>query len=181
MKKALRRHIRALKRNYTKEQLSAMSRDICLQLLSSSWLNEADTILAYYPLPDEVDIREIIEALVSKGKTLLLPEVVSDTEMVLRRYRSSADLKEGAFGILEPTGPLFTDYGSIDVALIPGMAFDADGNRLGRGKGYYDRFLDAVHGKTSTLPHLIGVCYPFQLLDAVPTDKYDYRVDMVVR
>jgi 5,10-methenyltetrahydrofolate synthetase len=83
-------------------------------------------------------------------------------------------LAEGAFHILEPIGEQFADYEKIDVALVPGMAFDAAGHRLGRGKGYYDRFL-AAH------PHLykIGVCFPFQHVAEVPVNEYDVCMDEV--
>lgn len=179
MKKALRKHIRTLKRGYTKEQLSAMSSDICSQLLFNSWVNDAEVVLAYYPLPDEVDVLPVIDALVKRGKPVVLPEVVSDSEMILREYHSAKDLKVGAFGILEPTGIIFTEYSRLDAALIPGMAFDSHGNRLGRGKGYYDRFLATIEEDCGTLPHLIGVCFPFQIVEQVPTDSFDHAVDEI--
>lgn len=76
---------------------------------------------------------------------------------------------------MEPTGELFTDYDLIDVAIVPGMAFDREGHRLGRGKGYYDRFL-------AQLPHIykIGICFPFQLVDKVPADVHDILMDEVI-
>jgi 5-formyltetrahydrofolate cyclo-ligase len=95
--------------------------------------------------------------------------------MELHRYESSADLREGAFHIMEPVGAPFTDYDQIAVALIPGVAFDAEGHRLGRGKGYYDRFLQS-------LPSLkkIGVCFDFQKVESVPAEAHDVVVDIVV-
>ena len=95
--------------------------------------------------------------------------------MVVRRYSGKADLQEGAFGIMEPCGELFTDYEAIDVAIIPGMAFDRHGNRLGRGKGYYDRFLPLL----PTRVFKIGVCFPFQLLDDIPMEEHDIKMDVV--
>jgi 5-formyltetrahydrofolate cyclo-ligase len=77
---------------------------------------------------------------------------------------------------LEPIGEPFTDYASIDVAIIPGMAFDNKGHRLGRGKGYYDRFLSQLTSKTKK----IGLCFPWQLVDVVPTDKNDISMDCVI-
>ncbi len=133
------------------------------------------TILLYHALPDEVPTQALLEALLAQGKTLLLPCVTGSTEMELRRYTTHDDLKPGVFGILEPTGEVFTDDASIDTALIPGMAFDRKGHRLGRGKGYYDRFLSCV-------PHIykIGICYPFQLVEEVPADDHDIMVDEVI-
>ena len=85
------------------------------------------------------------------------------------------DLQAGAFGILEPTGKLFTDYKKIDVAVVPGMAFDKEGRRLGRGKGYYDRFLRLLPNT-----YKIGICFSWQLVDHVPTDEHDILMDQVL-
>ena len=131
--------------------------------------------MAYYSLPDEVNTHRLLDELVEEGKTVLLPEVVDDETMVVRRYRSSADLREGAYHIMEPVGEMFTDYQQIDVVLVPGVAFDADGHRLGRGRGYYDRFLKTV-GTVSK----IGVCFDFQKVQEVPVGPDDVMVDLVV-
>ena len=138
-------------------------------------LAEARIVLLYSALPDEVPTLPLLNRLTTEGKTVLLPRVVSDTDMELRRYTGPNDLEPGAFGIMEPTGELFTDYDLIDVAVVPGMAFDREGHRLGRGKGYYDRFL-------ALLPHIykIGICFPFQLVDKVPADAHDMLMDEVV-
>jgi 5-formyltetrahydrofolate cyclo-ligase len=122
-----------------------------------------------------VDVRPLIDQLVAEGHTVLLPKVTGDETMELRRYTSRADLAEGAFHIMEPIGEPFTDYSLIDVALVPGMAFDAAGHRLGRGRGYYDRFL-AAHGGI----HTIGVCFPFQRVAAVPVEEHDVVMDEVI-
>lgn len=92
--------------------------------------------------------------------------------------RGSDSLREGAFHIMEPVGERFTDLQIIDVILIPGIAFDAQGHRLGRGKGYYDRFLSSLTSHFS--PLLIGVCFDFQKVSEVPVDKFDISVDEVI-
>lgn len=145
------------------------------QLQQHPRIAEGKTILLYCALPDEVPTMDFMEWLTVQGKRVLLPRVISDTDMELRRYTGHADLEKGAFGILEPVGETFTDYAAIDVAVVPGMAFDREGHRLGRGKGYYDRFL-------SRIPYVykIGVCFPWQVVDSVPTDGYDMRMDEVI-
>ena len=130
--------------------------------------------MAYWPLPDEVDIRPLIDRMLAKGKTVLLPKVTGDETMELRRYASAADLAEGAFHIMEPAGEPFADYGLIDIVLVPGMAFDAAGHRLGRGRGYYDRFL------TGLTCYKIGICFPFQRVAEVPVDAHDVVMDEVI-
>ena len=84
-------------------------------------------------------------------------------------------MERGAFGILEPTGEVFSDYDNVDAAIIPGMAFDGHGNRLGRGKGYYDRLLPRL-----TKAYKIGVCFPFQYFDEIPSEEHDVVMDCVV-
>ena len=175
-KKELRKGIRRRKRAFSAEALREMSLFVCERLLSEDRLKDANTIMMYYPLGDEVDISPLIEKMANEGKRVLLPQVTGDTSMVLRHYTGKGDLTEGAFGIMEPCGELFTDYRAIDIAIIPGMAFDKNGNRLGRGKGYYDRFLPHL----SPDIYIIGVCFPFQLLDEIPTEEHDKKVNIVI-
>jgi 5-formyltetrahydrofolate cyclo-ligase len=154
-------------------------------------MNHPQVLMAYWPLPDEVDIRPLIKHLVAEGCTVLLPKVLDDERMELRRYASEADLAEGAFHIMEPVGEPYNEDDQIQVALVPGMAFDAAGHRLGRGRGYYDRFLSShlltvptvpepVEGVEGFTPHLIGVCFDFQKVESVPHDANDIPVDMVI-
>ena len=170
-KQELRQFIRQQKQ----QQPALDANAILLRLEQHPRITDSQTILLYCALPDEVPTLELLERLTAQGKTVLLPRVISDKEMELRRYTGRADLTEGAFGIMEPVGEPFLDYDSIDVAIIPGMAFDHEGHRLGRGKGYYDRFL-------SNVPYIykIGVCFPWQLVDEVPTDEHDIRMDCVI-
>lgn len=171
-KDELRQQIRQAKRQFSQQQLTELSLSVLDRL--RSLLAAAQTVLLYYPLPDEVDVRPLISELAGQGRTVLLPRVTGDTTMELRRYSGEADLCQGAFGIMEPVGDVFTDYSQIDVAVVPAMAYDAQGHRLGRGRGYYDRFLAAV-------PHIykIGVCFDFQKIDCVPVEATDVSVDWV--
>ena len=109
------------------------------------------------------------------GKTILLPRVTGEGTMELHRYNGPKDMQTGAYGIMEPTGQLFTDYADIDLAIVPGVAFDHDGNRMGRGKGYYDRLLPKLANT-----YKIGICLPFQLVEKIPTDEHDVRMDEVL-
>ena len=172
-KEELRQLIRQQKRQFTPAQLEELSLPVLERL--RPYLVEASVVMAYYSLSDEVCTHQLIDELVAEGKTVLLPKVLDDETMELRRYQSVDDLREGTFHLMEPVGEPFTDYGEIHVAIIPGMAFDANGHRLGRGKGYYDRFLQS-------LPEIkkIGVCFDFQKVDIVPSKSHDVIVDIVV-
>ena len=177
-KKELRRYIREQKRHFTPQQLGEMSLDIMSSLLSNSHIQKADTILMYHSLPDEVDTHSALGQLLAMGKKVLLPKVVSETEMTIHEYTGRDSLQPSEpYGILEPTTPELSIVNcqlSI-VIVVPGMAFDKHGHRLGRGKGYYDRFL-------SRIPNIykIGVCFPFQLIDKVPSEPTDILVDEVL-
>ena len=180
-KTVLRQQMREAKRQH-QEQLAGMSEEVVGKLSGMTASRNVRTVMAYWPLADEVDIRPLIDQLVEQGRTVVLPKVTGDETMELRRYTSSADLAEGAFHIMEPTGELFTDYDAIDVVLVPGMAFDAAGHRLGRGKGYYDRFLTEflAPDNSQPAPRLIGVCFPFQRVAIVPSEEHDVVMDEVV-
>ena len=174
MRKAeLRTYIRQCKRSFSQQQLEEWSLDIIDRLQQEPHFCQAKTIMLYHPLPDEVSTMPLLEQW--NDKTLLLPRVIDDEHMELRCYSGPEDLQKGAFGIMEPCGELFTNYGQIDVAVIPGMAFDAEGHRLGRGRGYYDRFLSRV-----PFIYKIGLCFGFQLVEEVPTDENDIRMDLII-
>lgn len=172
-KKELRQTIRERKRQFTQQQLDELSLSVISKLKEHPRLQGAQTILLYYSLPDEVCTHKLIDEL--KDKRIILPKVIDKENMILCEYNSPADLCMGAFNIMEPAGNVFDNYDSIDLAVIPGMAFDACGNRLGRGKGYYDRML-------SRLAHIykIGICFHFQLVDNVPTEATDIKMDEII-
>lgn len=174
-KKELRKQIRDRKRQFTADELNELSVPVMNRLLGMHEVINAKTILLYYSLPDEVNTHQTVELLARQGKTVLLPKVIDGENMEIRIYESPEDLTEGSYGIMEPNGKLFTDYGMIDTAVIPGMSFDADNNRLGRGKGYYDRFL-----KNIPQAYKIGVCFDFQKEQNIPHDEYDIKMDTVI-
>lgn len=175
-KKELRQFIRNEKRQYSSSQLEELSLSVLSRLNENEHLQKAKTILMYYSLPDEVNTHQYIDYLLALGKKVLLPEVIDGENMVIREYTGKHDLKEGAFHIMEPIGSLFPEekYQEIHLAIIPGMAFDQQGNRLGRGKGYYDRFLQKI-----PQVYKIGISFPFQLVDEIPTEETDIKMDAI--
>lgn len=175
-KSEIRSFIRQQKASYTSEQLDAMSEAVCSSIVHGGQWSVTATILLYYPLPDEVDVRPLIRMAYQAGHKVLLPVVVGD-ELELRVYQGEDSLRVGAYNIMEPIGPLFPRelYGQVQTALVPGMAFDATGHRLGRGKGYYDRLLPQL-----PQTYKIGVCYPFQFLASIPSEEHDVSMNEVV-
>ena len=174
-KKIMRSNVRKLKKQYTAQQLQEMSNEVITCLLDNSYIKKASTIMLYYSLPDEVFTHEVINTLAAEGKKILLPVVIDNENMELREYHDDNDLTLGAYDIMEPTGKLFTAYDTIDVAVVPGMMFDRECNRLGRGKGYYDRFLKKIRDV-----HKIGICFKFQIAESVPSNINDVRVDELI-
>lgn len=170
-KSELRRNIRNLKAQYDAAQLAVLSEEACGKLLSHPCWNSAHSVLLYASLSDEVDTSQLISQALQNGKRMFLPVVEGDV-LALKAYRGKVVV--GPYGIREPVGERLLDYRQIDLAVIPGMAFDRLGHRLGRGKGYYDRLLPSLRA------YKIGLCFPFQLLDSVPANIYDQRVDEVI-
>lgn len=131
----------------------------------------SQTILLYYSLGDEVQTHAFVEKW-HKAKRIILPVVVGD-ELELRLYTGKDCLHEGSFHIKEPTGEAFTLFSEIELSIIPGMAFDRQGNRLGRGKGYYDKLLPKLSS------YNIGICYQFQTREEIPSEVFDRQMDEV--
>jgi 5-formyltetrahydrofolate cyclo-ligase len=171
-KKELRKQIAARKRAQSESTLDALSRDVLTSLECHPAFREANTILMYHSLPDEVRTWDFVDRWCG-SKRILLPVVVGD-DLELRLYSGRDSLRVGAYNILEPVGPVFSDYDSIDLAVVPGVAFTADGIRLGRGKGYYDRLLPRIKARK------IGICFPFQILHSIPAESFDIRMDEVI-
>ena len=173
-KQELRQEIRRRKAACSTEERAALSRVAIANLLSTpEWL-AAETILLYHSLPDEVNTDSLIRHTFQHGKRIILP-AVTGYDLELREYCGEEHLVEGAFHIQEPVGDVFTDYFSIDLAVIPGVAFTPAGARLGRGRGYYDRLLPRLVGT-----YKIGLCWNFQIVKNIPVEPHDVLMDSVV-
>lgn len=171
-KQALRQFIRQQKAALSPSQRQAASAALCRNVEADPHFDEAHTILMYYPLPDEADVRSLLRS--HPQKQFLLPVVVG-TDLELRRYEGEASLAPGAFGILEPTGPAFDQLDAIDLVIVPGIAFTPTGQRLGRGRGYYDRLLPRLRNA-----YKMGVCWPCQMVTDIPTEPHDMPMDCVI-
>ncbi len=174
-KNELRKEIRARKLAFADEERAEASARIQEALVRHPRVKAARVLLLYDALPDEVDTHRLIEALASEGKTVLLPVVLDGQHLEARPYAGPDAMRTGAFHIREPEGEAFTQLQLVDVAIVPGMAFDRAGHRLGRGRGYYDRFLGRI-----PQAYKIGVCFNFQLVGLVPVDASDVTMDEVV-
>ncbi len=153
------------------------SQRIKKRLFSLKEFKKAHTILFYYSKGSEVGTREMMEEALRKGKRVLLPRV-RRREIDLGEVKDlKKDVEKGSFGIPEPkeTSKKTTPR-EIDLVILPGIAFDLKGRRIGYGKGYYDRFLKKF---PRTIP-LIGLAYDFQIVNHLPGERYDRRVGKII-
>ena len=173
IKKNLRKQIRNLKDKYSAIQLIELSSDIHSRLEKLPAFQNAQTILMYWSMSDEVYTQSFVEKW-SASKRIILPSVKGD-DLILKEFKGVENLTAGEqFAIPEPEGLPFLDTESIDLIIVPGVAFDKLGNRMGRGRGFYDKLL------TTTNAIKIGICFNFQMVEKVPVEKHDKKMDIVV-
>ncbi|NTW26655.1 MAG: 5-formyltetrahydrofolate cyclo-ligase [Lentimicrobium sp.] len=170
---ALRQQIKILKRNHKDDAYYAESTLIIRQLEELPEFKKAKTIMAYWSIKGEVYTHDFITRW-CRQKRFVLPSVDGNI-MHLKIFEGSDNLTPGdLYSIPEPDGPIFHDISDIDLIIVPGIAFDLNNNRMGRGKAYYDRFL----GSTTAIK--VGICFRFQLFNEVPCDENDIKMDMVI-
>lgn len=170
-KKELRANIKQLKKAHTKEQLKVQSERILAELEQHPDFIKSKIVMLYSSLPDEVQTHDFIEKW-RNTKKIILPTVVGD-DIVPVELASDTEFAVGDFNILEPQNNPY--LGSYDLIIVPGVAFDKNGNRIGRGKGYYDRFL-SKHLEVKR----IGICFDFQYVEEVPTEPNDIKMDEII-
>ena len=173
MKQTLRNEIALLKQKHTEDELYNYSARIFERLVQIKEFQEAKCLLAYYSFRGEVFTHDFIGKYAHEKK-IILPVVKKD-RLVLREYKGKHELHLSDYGILEPTGPDFTDYSQIDLGVIPGVVFDRNLNRLGRGKAYYDNLLPLLDNA-----YLAAVCFSFQLKEEIPVEPHDFKMNCVI-
>jgi 5-formyltetrahydrofolate cyclo-ligase len=167
-KKELRKAVRAKVKALTENEKKSYSEETCRKVLSSELWKEASRIMVFVSLPDEIDTSLL---LADTSKSLYIPKVNGD-DIDIYEY-SASTVAPGAFGIMEPTDKaiLLEDPTVLDLVIVPGVAFTEAGLRLGRGKGFYDRFLSKVHCP------VWGICFPQQIVETIPIDPWDLPLD----
>lgn len=174
-KVALRKLIKQRLSRMTSPERQRESARMEQMLLRHPKVQQARVIMLYAALPDEVYTSNCLISL-AQTKTVLLPVVRGDL-LEVRQFSTLGSMSPGAYNISEPQGQPWTDLSRIDLVIVPGVAFDRSGNRLGRGRGYYDRFLSQP---TLQAAYKLGLCYPCQLCDRVPAEPCDICMDEVL-
>lgn len=173
-KKELRRQIRQLKQAMTLQQVEDASRELARKFLATPEYQNAKTIYGYLPYNQEVRTVPILEQAMRDGKQVAVPKVYGE-EMRFILLTDLAIVEAGYAGIPEPVadGPVAQDPTAL--VLMPGLAFDPEGHRIGYGGGFYDRFLEQEPGHPT-----VALCYRFQMLDRLETQEHDVPVDKVI-
>lgn len=193
-KQSIRREIRAKLKTLSSDEIARKSTEINLQFENNMKLQEtfqkAENLAFYMPLSNEVDVTPLLLDSLRNGRNCYLPRVIDDGRMEFFKLDNSvsleSQLESGCYGILEPLLSLeqlkkpfcYSDFADIAI-IVPGLAFGRDFTRVGKGKGYYDRFFEKLDSEGFKVSK-IAVCFDCQLFDSVPHDEYDKKVDIIV-
>jgi 5-formyltetrahydrofolate cyclo-ligase len=177
-KRRLRQQMSQLRKDVTPADSARAGQAAASALFDLDLARRAQRIALYAALPYELPTRPLFDVVVEKIGAALLPRTVDPLGLEFFAVACWDDLRPGAFGVLEPGN----DGAAVrlmpgDLVVVPGVAFDEDGYRLGHGKGYYDRAFAAELGDA---PTLLGFGYEFQIVDAVPHDHRDRQMDAIV-
>ena len=171
-KKAVRQMVRAEIAKLSSEEKNRLSADIFTRICRLERVQSASTIALFVSLADEPQSAFAIEQL-SLGKRIVVPRIEGNE---MEFYNISEGLQRGAFGIMEPTGTTLIEPNEIDVMIVPGVVFTRNGARCGRGKGFYDKYLS----RNGFRAYTIGVCYPCQVVEELPSEPHDKILDEVI-
>ena len=171
-KPSLRRMVGQLKKLLTDSDKRRQADSVFAQIEQLQQFKAATDIAVYWSLDDEIDTHRFIEMWFNR-KRLWLPVVVGD-DLIFRQFEGTDRMTAGAFGILEPTGRQLDNVAQIGLIIVPGVAFDLQNNRMGRGRGFYDRLL------ANSKAHKIGIAYSCQIFNQIPTEQTDIPMDLVV-
>ena len=173
----LRREKLTARNALTREEVENFSRKICEHLAANETVQKAKCVLTYLPYGKEVSLLPLNQFFWQRGVRLLAP-VCSQTEPGIMQAAALTpaameNLCQSSLGVLEPQTTAFADPANIDLVLVPGVVFDNSGNRMGHGKGYYDRYLPRLRADAYT----IGIAYELQLTAKIPAEPWDYPLN----
>ena len=177
-KAELRRLLKGRLKALSKAERLRKNRQIQKAFFARAFFKNARTVLFYVSLPEEVDTWPMMERALKRGKRVLVPSLQKRRIVPSEVRRLKGDLRRGAYGIFEPRRQSFRPVGveEIDLVVVPGIGFDRRGRRLGRGGGYYDRFLKRVRGQVP----LVGLAFKVQRLERLPVEVHDVPVDYLI-
>lgn len=172
-KRIIRRRVHRLRQRLDPESRRTAESRITRLILDLPEIEEAKAVLAYAPIRGEVDLAAVVETLRTRGLVIAYPRVEPEGELTIRPHAAGQPLEAGFRGIPEPSSPPMA-WSDLDVALVPGVAFDRAGRRLGYGGGYFDRALGDFEGTK------VGIAFSCQIVEEVPSEPHDVPMDLVV-
>ena len=179
-KARVRREVNLIRKAMAADAVALKSRAIGKKLAEFDEFASAGCIMLYHPFDNEVYLDNVIEECLSAGKTVLLPrcEPIDRSMDACRIMNITTDLVPGTYEVMEPAAriPASNNLGLIDVCVVPGVAFDRQCNRMGRGAGYYDKFLARLEPRTLK----IAVAFTQQIVESVPHSDHDIKMDMII-
>ena len=171
----LRAWLRQARAARTAQEQARDARAVAARILALPAYREARVVMAYAAARGEIALDAVMEDALLRGKTLALPLCTGPGRMQARRVTALSRLTPGRYGIAEPDADCSqVAPETIDLILVPGVAFDARGGRLGQGGGYYDRFLAGPRAMR------VGICHDFALVERVPTQAHDLAMDSII-
>lgn len=178
MKDRLRKSIEKKRNTLSTSDVLEKSSRIKKRIFEMDLFRDAQTILFYVSYGNEVYTHDMIKESISLGKTVVVPKsVTKNNALILSRLTDWNNLEVGAHNILEPKQESIeqVDVESVDLIIVPGVVFDESGNRIGHGKGYYDRLLN----DSQNIPN-IGLAFELQMIDNIESEKHDEKIDVII-
>ncbi|KAL0269824.1 UNVERIFIED_CONTAM: hypothetical protein PYX00_007430 [Menopon gallinae] len=184
---ALRKQVQSILNNLGSAEKVRQSKVVVRKVLQNDKFRAAKSVSIYLNMDDEVQTEDLVTEIFNQGKTCYIPRFkFGKPEMEMIRLASLAEyenLPKNKWNIKQPPDDVVIesvfDRGELDLVLTPGLAFTSKGDRLGRGKGYYDRFFEKCKNELKSFPYLIGLAFNEQILPEIPTTENDIRLDLV--
>lgn len=170
-KEEIRRQLLAERQSLDEQSYYALSSRVQDFLIHSACFEQAERLALYSPVRREVATDAIFTAALESGKQVYYPKVVGN-DLEFHELADLGDLVPGTFSVPEPNGDQIIDAGLLDLIVVPGVAFDLTGQRLGYGRGYYDRFL----AQAASRAVFVGLCFEFQLQNFLPAEIHDWKM-----
>lgn len=174
-KEQIRLEIKSLRKNMLSGEVTEKSEKAVEQFLKSEIYKNSKTIMLYVAIGNETDTAKLISSAMAEGKKTVFPVTDAESGIITPYFaRTDTVFKKGAFSVEEPQQTRIADISTIDTVVVPGIAFDRKGARIGFGKGCYDMFLQ----NSSAVK--VGLCYEFQLLEKNFSESHDIKMDYIV-
>ena len=176
-KKEIRTLVKEKKSLLNEEEIRSFSAKVSQEFLNRDFYREAEVLYAYLPYNQEIRTEQIIKQALKDGKKVAVPKVLDDGVREFYEITAIDECEKSEMGIPEPKGDMPPAEDEKILMLMPGIAFDKKGNRIGYGGGYYDRYLERNKGKEITK---VALAYHFQIFPEIPADLHDEKVDEVI-